>query len=155
MAKNSQDIEWDAEEYVVQEHNTLWFVLLAIITITLSGFSIWLGNWTFLAVIIIGVAAILVRVFMPPRKIHYSMSSSNLIEDKIVHEFSDYKSFAILKEGSHYSAILIPKKRLALQVKVYFPERNGEEIVDMLGAKLPMTEPKLDFLDKLVKFLRI
>lgn len=155
MAKNTQDIEWDAEEYIVQEHNTLWFVLLAIITVVMGGLSIWLSNWTFLAVIVVGVAAILVRVFMPPRKIHYSMSNNNLLEDKTLHEFSDFKSFAILKEGTHYSAILIPKKRLALQVKVYFPEKNGEEIVDMLGAKLPMTEPKLDFLDKLVKFLRI
>ena len=155
MVKKSQEVEWDAEEYIVQEHNTLWFILLAIITVVLCGLSIWLGNWTFLAVVIVSVAAILVRIFMPPRKIHYSMSDVDLLEDKTLHKFSDFKSFAILKEGAHYSAILIPKKRLALQVKVYFPEKNGEAIVDMLGAKLPMTEPKLDFLDKIVKFLRI
>ena len=155
MVKKSEEVEWDAEEYIVQEHNTLWFILLAIITVVLCGLSIWLGNWTFLAVVIVSVAAILVRIFMPPRKIHYSMSDVDLLEDKTLHKFSDFKSFAILKEGAHYSAILIPKKRLALQVKVYFPEKNGEAIVDMLGAKLPMTEPKLDFLDKIVKFLRI
>ena len=155
MAKNSQEIEWEAEEYVVQDHNTIWFILLGIVTVILCGLTIWFQNWTFLAVIVVAVFAILVRVFMPPRKIHYSMTEDTIIEGGNIHNFSEFKSFAILKEGTHYSAILMPKKRLALQLKVYFPEKNGEEIVDTLGAKLPMVEAKLDFLDKLVKFLRI
>ena len=64
-------------------------------------------------------------------------------------------AFGILKEDSHYSAILIPKKRIGMSVKVYFPEQNGEAIVDALGARLPMEEVKLDFIDKIVNFLRI
>ena len=155
MTKELNKVEWDAQEYVVQEHNVGWFIALAIVTLALAGFSIWFANWTFLAVIVVALIAILARVFMPPRMIHYAMTSNSITEGTSIHLFSDYKSFAILKEGAHYSAILIPKKRLALQIKVYFPEKNGEEIVDLLGAKLPMTEPKLDFLDKLVKFLRI
>ncbi len=155
MAKELSKVEWDAQEYVVQEHNTGWFIALAVVTLALAAFSIWFSNWTFLAVIVVAVIAILARVFMPPRMIHYTMTSNSITEGTNIHLFADYKSFAILKEGVHYSAILVPKKRLALQIKVYFPEKNGEEIVDLLGAKLPMTEPKLDFLDKLVKFLRI
>ena len=33
--------------------------------------------------------------------------------------------------------------------------KEYEGIVDMLGARLPMEEVKLDFLDKIVNFLRI
>lgn len=155
MTKELSRVEWDAQEYVVQEHNTGWFIALAVVVLAFTGFSIWLSNWTFLAVIVVAVIAILTRIFMPPRTLHYSMTKESITEGGTVHLFADYKSFAILKEDSHYSAILVPKKRLALQIKVYFPEKNGEEIVDLLGAKLPMTEPRMDFLDKLVKFLRI
>jgi hypothetical protein len=38
---------------------------------------------------------------------------------------------------------------------VYFPEAQGEEIVDAFGARLPMEPVEMDLLDKLIKFLRI
>ena len=71
------------------------------------------------------------------------------------HPFDNFRAFGIVKEGSHYSAVLIPKKRLGINVKVYFPEGSGEAIVDNLGARLPMEQVKPDLLDKLVDFLRI
>ena len=78
-----------------------------------------------------------------------------LTEGGKLHKYDEFRAFGILKEGSHFSAVLIPKKRFALQVKVYFPGGSGEAIVDALGARLPMEEVKLDFLDKIVNFLRI
>ena len=60
-----------------------------------------------------------------------------------------------LNEDNHYSIVLIPKKRFATSVVVYFPETSGEEIVDIFGAHLPMEPVKLDVLDKLVRLLRI
>ena len=51
--------------------------------------------------------------------------------------------------------MLIPRKRFGARVTVYFPEAQGEQIVDMFGERLPMEQVKLDVLDKLVRFLRI
>ena len=155
MAKQMQDIEWDAEEYIVQSHNTGWFIAFFAIVALLTFFSVWMQNWTFLLVIITAVAALLIRIFMPPRKIHYKLTKNGLTEGHNIHNFSEFKAFGILKEDAHYSAILIPKKRIGLSLKVYFPEQSGEAIVDALGARLPMEEVKMDILDKLVKFLRI
>ena len=83
------------------------------------------------------------------------LDSKGLKEGDRLHEFDNFKAFGILKEGSHFSAVLIPKKRFGLSVKVYFPGDSGEVIVDTLGAHLPMEEVKLDFLDRIVNFLRI
>ena len=49
----------------------------------------------------------------------------------------------------------MPKRRFGTRVTVYFPESQGEQIVDMFGERLPMEQVKLDVLDKLVRFLRI
>ena len=154
MAK-PQAITWQAEEYITKEHPGWWYFGLFIVTAGLSALAIWLQGWTFLALIIVSATTILVFNLRPPRKIHYTLSSDGLTEGKIKHSFDNFRAFGIVKEESHYSAVLIPKKRFGINVKVYFPEGSGEAIVDALGARLPMEEVKTDFLDKIVNFLRI
>ena len=44
---------------------------------------------------------------------------------------------------------MLPVKRFAPSVNVYFPPENGEQIVDVFGAVLPMEEVKQDFIDRL------
>ena len=155
MTKSLNDISWRAEEYIVRDHDNWWFVGLFTIGAALSILAIFLEWWTFLVLIILSIIAILVSIFRPPRKIQYSLDKNGLTEGTRLHKYEDFKAFGILKEGSHFSAILIPKKRFGLSVKVYFPEGSGEAIVDNLGARLPMEEVKLDVLDKIVNFLRI
>ena len=153
MAK--AEISWEAEEYIAHEHNTLWYVGLLVVGVGLCVLSVVLKWWTFLILVILSVITILISAIRPPRKIHYRLDKTGLYEEKSLHKYEEYKAFGILKEGSHFSAILIPKKRFSPSTKVYFPGTNGEEIVDMLGSRLPMEEVKLDFLDKIVNFLRI
>ncbi|MBR2839981.1 hypothetical protein IKE82_01470 [Candidatus Saccharibacteria bacterium] len=155
MAKNFRDITWQAEEYIVRSRNTWWYVGLFIVGAGLAALSIFLQWWTFLVLIILCIIAILTSRIKPPRKITYTLTSDGLKEGNRLHPFADFKAFGILKEEGHYSAILIPKKRFGLSIKVYFPEGSGEAIVDALGARLPMQPVKLDFLDKIVNFLRI
>ena len=155
MAKNNQEITWQAEEYIIPGRNIWWYIGLFAVGIALSVLSIFLQWWTFLVLVILCIITILTSTIRPPRKISYTLNNEGLIEGQKLHKFEEFKSFGILKEGNHYSAILIPKKRLGLSVKVYFPEGSGEAIVDALGARLPMQEVKLDFIDKIVNFLRI
>ena len=61
----------------------------------------------------------------------------------------------VLKEGQHFAIVLTPRKRFSPRVTVFFPEAQGEAIVDAFGARLPMEEVRLDVLDRLIKFLRI
>lgn len=155
MANTTQDITWQAEEYIVPGRNTWWYVGLFLVGGALCALSIVLQWWTFLVLIILSIITILTSTIRPPRKISYTLTNEGLSEGKILHKYADYKAFGILKEGNNYSAVLIPKKRFGLSTKVYFPEGSGEAIVDALGAHLPMEEVKLDFLDKIVNFLRI
>lgn len=155
MAQALKEISWQAEEYIVRKHDAVWYIGLIIIAGALCALSIWLKSWTFLALVIVSVIAILTSNLRPPRKISYKLNDKGLTEDKRLHPYDEFKAFGIMKEDSHFSAILIPKKRLGLSVKVYFPGDSGEAIVDALGARLPMEEVKLDFLDRIVNFLRI
>ena len=155
MAKTLKSVSWEAQEYIIRDHNTWWYIGLFIITVALSALAILFQGWTFLALIILSAITILIYSSRPPRIIHYELDDSGLKEEKTLHKYKEYRAFGILKEREHYSAVLIPKKRLGLQVKIYFSEDNGEAIVDQLGNHLPMEEVKPDFLDKIVNFLRI
>ena len=155
MVKVPSTVSWEAEEYVEQKRNAWWFVGLILVTAALSALGVFLQMWTFIAVVVLAAVTILIRALMPPRKIKYSLDSKGLTEGGQKHLFADIRAFWILKEGDHYSAVLIPRKKIGIQIKVYFPETNGEAIVDILGAHLPMEEVRLDFIDKLIKFLRI
>ncbi len=148
-------ISWQAEEYITREHNVGWYFGLFGIGLALSALAFFLKSWTFLALIVVSIIAILISISRPPRKIQYALEKDGLKEGEKLHRFEDFKAFGILKEDSHFSAVLIPKKRFGLSVKIYFPGDSGEAIVDALGARLPMEEVKLDFLDKIVNFLRI
>ena len=155
MAKAIQNVSWEAEEYIERERNVWWYVGLFVVGAGLCALSVFLQWWTFIALIVVCIIAILVTSSRPPRKIKYTLDQDGLTEGGKLHKYDEFRAFGILKEGSHFSAVLIPKKRFALQVKVYFPGGSGEAVVDALGARLPMEEVKLDFLDKIVNFLRI
>lgn len=155
MTRALKDISWSAEEYIVRDRNAWWYIGLFIVGIGLSAIAVWQNWWTFLVLIILSIITILTSNLRPPRKIDYQLTKDGLTEGSKLHKFEDFKAFGILKEDSHFSAVLIPKKRFSLSIKVYFPGDHGENIVDYLGAHLPMEEVKLDFLDKIVNFLRI
>ena len=148
-------ISWEAEEYVVRDKNTGWYVGLVVVGLLFAALAIWLQAWTFLAVIILSVVALLVYTLRPPRMLRYSLSERGLSEGDKLYSYEDFKAFGVLKEGQHFAIVLTPRKRFSPRVTVFFPEVQGEEIVDAFGARLPMEEVHLDALDKLVKFLRI
>ncbi len=154
MAKN-EILNWEAEEYIARDKNTGWYVGLVFIGLLLSGVAVWLEQWTFLALIVVSVLALIVYVSRPPRILHYSLSSKGLSEGNRLYDFGQFKAFGVMQEDKRFSIVLIPKKRFSARVTIFFPEAQGEKIVDVFGNRLPMEQIKPDFLDKMVRFLRI
>lgn len=149
------EISWEAEEYIVRDKNAGWYVGMVVVGLLLSALAIWLQAWTFLAVIVLSVVALLVYTLRPPRMLHYSLTERGLSEGEHLYNYDDFKAFGVLKEGQHFAIVLTPRKRFSPRVTVFFPEAQGEAIVDAFGARLPMEEVRLDVLDRLIKFLRI
>lgn len=148
-------VTWEGQEYVTHDKNAGWYVGLVVVGLLLVGLSIWLKWWSFTALVVVSVLALIVYAARPPRKIHYSLSAKGLDEGERHYNFEDFKSFGILQDGKRFAIVLRPRKRFSASVTVYFPENQGEQIVDMFGLRLPMEEVKMDMLDKIVKFLRI
>lgn len=154
--KNVSDIvNWEAEEYLQRKKGAGWYVGFVIVVLALVALSVVLKWWTFTALVVLSAVALLLYAVRPPRKLHYSLSSKGLSEGNNLYNYEDFKSFGMLQDGDKFAIILTPRKRFSPRVTVYFPQESGEEIIDAFGMRLPMEEVKLDFLDKIVRMLRI
>ncbi len=152
---STEPITWSAHEYIHQDKGTGWFVLFTIITLALIGISLWTQAWLFTALIVVIVIVIIINSRRPPRELTYTLSDDGMLVDDKLYKFEEFKSFGIIRDGDEFSVMLIPTQRFQPGVTVYFPEEAGEDIVDMLGSRLPMKDLKLDAVDRLVRLLRL
>lgn len=152
-----EPIHWSATEYIHHEKNGLWFVLFALVVLALIVLSIFvIKSYTFTALIVVMAIAVVVFARRPPHPIDYTLSGDQgLYVGERLYPYRDFKSFALIQDGEHHSVLLIPTKRFSPGVSVYFPEEAGEQIVDLLGARLPMETRKMDLIDILVRKLRL
>ena len=148
-------VSWQAQEYIQREKNIGWYVGLVIVAVILCVLSVILGWWTFLILVIVSTIALMVYSLRPPRTLHYSLTNKGIVVGDQLHKYDNYKAFGISQDDKHFSIVLLPRKRFSPRTTVYFPENQGEEIVDVFGARLPMQKVEPDFLDHIVKFLRI
>lgn len=150
-----QPVNWEASESVNHERDGMWFIGLIAVVAILIGISIWLQLWTFTALIVIMTIALIVYTRRPPKTLRYSLSGNGLHIDQQFHGFDEFRSFGILQEGNLFSVMLMPTKRFGQSLTIYFSEGEGEKIVDILGAYLPMEDLHIDLMDGLLKRLRL
>ncbi|HEY8992834.1 MAG TPA: hypothetical protein VIM37_03220 [Candidatus Microsaccharimonas sp.] len=150
-------VTWTAQEYVHIDKSPMWFVIFVIIVLGLIAVDIFLlKSYTFSALVIVMAIAVIIYTRRPPRTLTYALSGQQgLYVGEHLYTFDEFKSFGLIKDGMHNSIMLMPRKRFSPGVSVYFPEEAGEQIVDILGQRLPMEELKLDVIDIVVRKLRL
>ena len=147
---------WQAQNIMTGDKGKLWYLIFAAALIVLLVVSWLIQSWSFTLLIIVSAVAIL--VVLGSNNVHqisYSLSGRGFYIDGNLHQYTDFRSFGILREDNVFSIVFLPKKRFSPSVSIYFPEANGEQIVDILGSILPMEEIKLDFIDRIVRKLKL
>lgn len=150
-------VTWTAQEYVHLDKSPLWFVIFVFVVLALIAIDIlFLKSYTFSALVVVMAVAIIIYTRRPPRTLTYALSIHQglYVGEKLYH-LDEFKAFGLIKDGEHNSIMLIPRKRFSPGVSVYFPEEAGEQIVDILGKRLPMEDLKLDVIDIVVRKLRL
>ncbi|MEO6109507.1 MAG: hypothetical protein ABIP50_00655 [Candidatus Saccharimonadales bacterium] len=150
-------VTWTAQEYVHIDKSPLWFIIFAIVVLGLIAVDVFLlRSWTFSGLVIVMAVALIIYTRRPPRTLTYGLSGNQglYVGEKLYH-YDEFKAFGLIRDGEHNSIMLIPRKRFSPGVSVYFPVEAGEEIVDMLGQRLPMEDLKLDIIDVVIRKLRL
>ena len=150
-------VTWSAQEYVHLDKGPGWYIIFFVLVLGVIALDVLLLHiWTVSLLAIVIVIALMVYIRRPPRTLTYALSGQQglYVGEKQYH-FEQFKAFGLIKDGEHQSIMLIPTKRFAAGVSVYFPEEAGEQIVDILGQRLPMEDLKLDIIDVVVRKLRL
>jgi len=149
-----QALTWEASEYVHTDKGSMWLVGLGAVTLVVAGIAVYFQAWTFLILVLVMGVAMGVFAFRPPRTVHYVLNDSGVqIGGKLYH-YSDFRAFGILEDGAFFTMELIPAKRFAPALSVYFAEAQGEDIVDIVGSHLPMENIQPDVIDHIMRRLR-
>ncbi len=150
-------ITWSAQEYVHLDRNPLWFVIFALVILGFIAIDVFLlKSWTFSVLVVVMAIAVVMYIRRPPRTLTYALSPvQGLYVGERLYNFDEFRAFGLIKDGDNNSIMLIPRRRFAPGVSVFFPTEAGERIVDILGQRLPMENLKLDIVDVLVRKLRL
>ena len=156
VAPEMTPVRWQASEYIQRDKGLVWYVVFGLIVVILMVIAIVVMRaWTFAVLIPVMAAALIVYTRRPPRVISYTLSRQGLHINDQLHSFAEFKNFTVIHGDDEYSVLLVPTKRFKPGVSVYFPEEAGEAVVDMLAARLPMEESRLDLVDRIIRKLRI
>lgn len=152
---DGQDISWQASEYIHHEKHALWFAVLIAVALVLMAIAYFvIGSITFTILIGVMAAAVFVISSRPPRVLNYRLDYQSLSISEKQFSLHDFRTFRLIQDGPFYSIVLIPHKRFMPAVNVYFPPEEGERIVDIFGAVLPIEDAEPDLLDQLARKLR-
>lgn len=152
----TEPIAWNAPEGVRVQRGAVWYVLFAIVLAGLMALAILVfQNWTFAILLPIMAVALFVLSNKNPQTINYAISPKGIYIADTLHDFSEFRAFGLLHENDQHSILLLPVKRFSPGLTIYFSEAEGEKIVDMLGARLPMQEIKPDALEKFIRLIKL
>lgn len=152
---NDKIISWSASESVEHARGVWWYVILAVLTLAIVGLGIWTKQWTLAGLAVIAAVTIVVVIKQPPREIRYELSNDGLSIDGQLKPFADFRAFGVRQDGALWQLVLIPVKRFSMSVTLFINNDQGEQIVDFIGARLPMEKVDPDMVDKLTRRLKL
>lgn len=147
---------WRAPEGIKVDRGPVWYVMFAIVFIVLIVLAIWVFNsWSFAILLPLMAISVILLTSSDPREINFAISPKGVYVSDKLYDFSEFRGFGIIEDDRQHSILLLPVKRFSPGLTIYFSEKDGEKIVDMLGARLPMQEIKPDIIDKFIRLIKL
>ena len=133
-----------------------WYVIFGVVVVVLFAISIFLfKSYTFALLIPIMAVALIVSLQRPAALLNYSASHAEVVVGQRTYSYDTFRSFSVTAKPTQNWITLIPRKRFAMPIVMYFPEDVGEQLVDLIASHLPMSERKPDLLERLIIYLRL
>ena len=145
-------ITWTGSEFLDKHKNATWYLSLAVIIAVICAVIYLIGRDIF-PVIFIVIISILFAIVASrkPRQIQYSVSDSGLSIGRRTYSFADFKSFSLQQDGAIGYVNLMPLKRLALEVSLYYPPEEENRVIEAISSHIPHDQVEEPLVDRLFK----
>jgi uncharacterized membrane protein len=154
-AKDEDPVSWRASEFIAHQKSISWYALLAGVVVLLAAIAFFLTP-DFISSVVIIFCGILFGIYAghQPRELQYSIDESSLIIGAKQYLLAQFRSFTTIKEGAITSITLLPLKRFAPSLTLYFSPEDEQPIVDKLSQRLPFEDRAHDPVDRLMRRIR-
>lgn len=151
-SESKTSINWSITEAPKRDFSPKWYAGVVFGFLALIALAIFvIKSWSFVVLLVISALALVVFIRRPSRTIHYSLSTDGVSIDGVNHAFDKFKSFGVMsKSDQTHRLVLIPTKRFSPALEVDFESKEGEAIVDFVGARLPMQKVEANFVDNII-----
>ncbi len=146
---------WTASEFIAHHKEPSWYMILAggAFIVSLLVYAV-TGDAVSSIVIIIGAVLFGVSASRQPREMSYAVDGHGLSIGSRIFPYKDFRSFSVVDEGAFSSVVLMPLKRFAPPVSLYYHPQDAATIVKILADHLPLQEHKHDMTDSLMRRIR-
>jgi hypothetical protein len=148
-------ISWTASEFLAHEKSASWYLVLALAAVAAAGIIYLLTRDTVSSVVVLVGAVIFgIVAARKPRQLTYQIDADGIQVGPKHYPLADFRSFSVVDEGSFSGINLMPLKRFAPMLTVYYDPKDEERIIGVLSRSLPMEEHRHDPVDNLMRRIR-
>lgn len=148
-------ITWTASEFMAHHKNGNWYVILFAGAVV-AAILIYLLTKDKITASMLLMAAVLMAVVAArqPRTLAYVLNDVGLQIEQKLYPYHDFKAFSVINEGAINSIMLLPLKRFAPSVTIYYDPKDEDKILDTLSLVLPYEEREQDPIDRFMQRIR-
>lgn len=147
-------VAWTAPDSAQRTFSTAWYLKITLFFVAITVMSVlWLKSPITAVLFVVVYIALIIYTKKGPQLINYSLSEDGLFINDQAFKLEDFSSFGVIEDRELFSVVLLPHKRLATSLVLNFDKKDGEAIVDFLGAVMPMKPIQENLIDKLIRRL--
>lgn len=149
---DDDQIEWTALEFEERPKSFVWYFYLAIV-VAVVAILVYLASKDYFGTGLVVVIGLLFAfsASRKPRKLNYRLSANGINIAGRARHFSSFKAFWLSMDAAEPSFSLLPLKRFVPTLKIFFDGADLDKISKILSDNLPLTEPRLDPIDRFLQ----
>ena len=148
-------ISWTASEFIAHHKSTQWYATLAGVAAA-AALVVWLltKDVTSALVVLFGAGVLGAYGARQPRELAYNLDMDVLSIGAKTYTLDSFRSFTVDDQQAIASVNLMPLKRFAPGLTIYFAPTDEDAIIDLLAQRLPIEEHQPDMIDRLMRHIR-
>jgi len=153
--QGGESVTWTASEFVAHNKSVGWYAMLILGSVLVAAIIFFLTRDLVSGGVVI-IAGLLLAVYgsHKPRQVQYVIDRRGVGVGQRRHSYDEFRSFSVVSEGAFSGLVLMPLKRFALPLTMYYAPADEDRILGMLSDQLPLEEHRPDAIDTLLRRIR-
>jgi len=154
--QGGESITWTASEFVAHDKSVGWYSMLILGSVLVAAIIFFFTRDLVSGSVVI-IAGLLLAVYgsHKPRQVQYVVDKRGVGVGQRRHGYDEFRSFSVVSEGAFSGLVLMPLKRFALPLTMYYAPADEDRILGLLSDQLPLEEHRPDAIDTLLKRIRL